>query len=161
MSNNLEAKKAKVAEIKELISKSKSVVFVDYKGLTVAEDTDLRKQYRNANVEYKVLKNRLVLRAFDELGIKGLDKVFEGPTALAFSPDEVSAAKIAKEGGDKLKKTSLKGGVLDGKVLSVDEVKVLASIPTKEVLVAQLLGMLTTPVRSLAVVLDQIAKQKA
>ncbi|HEY8423726.1 MAG TPA: 50S ribosomal protein L10 [Clostridia bacterium] len=161
MAKALDAKKAKVAQIKELISNAKSVVLVDYKGLNVAQDTEMRKELRQAGVTYKVLKNTLTLRAFEELGVTGLEKMFEGPTAVAFAKDEVSAAKIIKQNMDKFKKMDIKGGYMDGKVLTPEEVKALSVIPSREELVAKLLGMLLAPVRKLAVVLDQAAKQKA
>lgn len=161
MAKAIEAKKAKVAQIKELISNATSVVLVDYKGLTVAQDTEMRRAFREAGVNYKVLKNTLTLRAFQELGVEGLESVFEGPTAVAFSNDEVSAAKIVRESVEKYKKMSIKGGYMDGKVMSVDEVKALSYIPSREQLIANLLGMLTAPMRKLAIVLDQAAKQKA
>jgi large subunit ribosomal protein L10 len=159
---NLEAKKAKVAEVKELINKSKSVVVVDFKGINVAQDTEMRNDFRKNGVTYKVIKNKIVSRAFEELGVKGFDNVFEGPTAVAFSlDDEVSAARIARESSEKFKLTQIKGGYMDGKAMTSDEVKALSYIPGKQQLIANLLGVLTSPVRKLAVVLDQAAKQKA
>lgn len=159
---NLEAKKAKVAEVKELIKNSKSVVVVDFKGINVAQDTEMRNNFRKNSVTYKVIKNKIVSRAFEELGVKGFDNVFEGSTAVAFSvADEVSAAKIARESGEKFKLTQIKGGYMDGKAMTADEVKALSYIPGREQLIANLLGVLTAPVRKLAVVLDQAAKQKA
>lgn len=159
---NLEAKKAKVAEVKNLITKSKSVVFVDFKGINVAQDTEMRNNFRKNGVTYKVIKNTIMSRAFEELGVKGFDHVFEGPTAIAFSlTDEISAARIARESSEKFNLTKIKGGYMDGKVMTADEVKALSYIPGKEQLIARLLGVLTAPVRKLAIVLDQAAKQKA
>ena len=117
---------------------------------------------RKANVEYKVIKNSILLRAFEKCGLTGYEKVFEGPTAAAFSyEDTVAGAKIAVENGDKTKKLELKGGVIEGKAATIEEVKVLASIPPKPVLLSQLLGLLTAPMRNLAVVLSEIAKKSA
>ncbi|HHW89986.1 MAG TPA: 50S ribosomal protein L10 [Clostridiales bacterium] len=162
MANALEAKKAKVAQIKELITSAKSVVLVDYKGLTVAQDTEMRKDLRDAGVIYKVLKNTLTSRAFEELGVKGLENMLEGPTAVAFSQnDEVSAARVVRQSIEKFKKMAFKGGYMDGKVMTVEEVKALSYIPSREQLIANLLGVLTAPMRKLAIVLDQAAKQKA
>lgn len=159
---NLEGKKANVSEVRDLIKNSKAIVFLDYKGLNVARDTEMRKAFRSSSVVYKVLKNNIVYRAFEEMGFKGSSDFLKGPTAVAFSnKDEVSAAKIARESGEKYKQTQIKGGFVDGKMLSADEVNTLSFIPSREVLIARLLGMLTAPARSLAVVLDQIAKQKA
>jgi large subunit ribosomal protein L10 len=161
MAKALDAKIVQVAEIKELINNAKSIVLVDYKGLTVAQDAEMRKGFREAGVTYKVLKNTLTLRAFQELGVNGLEKVFEGPTAVAFAKDEVTAAKIVRQNIEKFKKMEFKGGYLDGKVLTAEEVKALSFIPSREELIAKLLGVLTAPLRKLAVVLDQAAKQKA
>ena len=116
MSANLEAKKQVVEDIKAKINESKSVVLVDYKGLTVAEDTTLRNEFRKANVQYKVLKNTLVRKAFNDLGINSFDADLNGTTAVAFGADETSASKVvidnAKKFSDKL---SAKSAFVDGK----------------------------------------------
>lgn len=158
----MNAKKQIVSDYAEKIGKSKSFVLIDYRGLTVAEDTALRVALRKENVEYKVVKNRLILRAIEQAGIKGIDSsVFEGPTAIAISyEDAVAPAKVLTDNAKKTKKTALKGGVVEGKVLTVDEIEKVATIPAKPVLVAQLLGMMQSPVRSLAVVLSEIAKKQ-
>ena len=122
----------------------------------------MRSELRKNNVEYKVIKNRLVLRALKESGIEGFDALLEGPTALAISYDDaVAPSKIIV---DSVKKTnnkiSVKGGVVEGKTLDVEGIKKVASIPSKPVLVAQLLGMLQTPIRGLAVALSEIAKKQ-
>lgn len=162
MSANLDAKKAIVDEIKDKISKAKTIAFVDYRGLTVAEDTAMRAEFRKAGCEYKVYKNRLVLRALNELGLTGCDKIFEGTNAVAFSfKDEVSACKILADTIEKTKKMEIKGGVSNGAVVDANMIKTLASIPSKEVLLTKLLFLLQSPVRSLAVCLDQVAKAKA
>lgn len=101
MSANIEAKKVVVEEIKKNASEAKSIVLVNYQGLTVAEDTEFRGEFRNKNVVYKVLKNTLVKRAFDELGIAGFDADLNGPTAVAFAEDETSAAKIVVDAAKK------------------------------------------------------------
>lgn len=162
MSANLQAKKELVNEIKDKISKAKTIVFVDYKGLTVAEDTEMRANFRKANSEYRVYKNRLVLRALDELGIKGFDKYLEGTSAVAFGfEDEVSAAKIAAGAVEKTKKLEVKCGLLNGQFIGADEVKTLASIPSREELIAKLLFIFQNPMRSLAVAINEIAKKNA
>ena len=158
----LKLKQQTVAEYVDKFGKAKSFVLVDYRGLNVAEDTAMRSELRKNNVEYKVIKNRLVLRALKESGIEGFDALLEGPTALAISYDDaVAPSKIIV---DSVKKTnnkiSVKGGVVEGKTLDVEGIKKVASIPSKPVLVAQFLGMLQTPVRSLAVVLSEIAKKQ-
>ncbi len=158
----IKIKEQQVSEYVEKIGKAKSFVLVDYRGLNVAEDTAMRSDMRKAGVEYKVIKNRLVLRALNNAGITGFDKVLEGPTAMAISyEDAVAPAKIIVDNVKKTNKLTVKGGVVEGKVLSVPEINAVASIPAKPVLVAQLLGMLQTPVRSLAVVMSEIAKKQA
>ena len=158
----MNAKKQIVSDYAEKIGKSKSFVLIDYRGLTVAEDTALRVALRKENVEYKVVKNRLILRAIEQAGIECIDSsLFEGPTAIAISyEDAVAPAKVLTDNAKKTKKTALKGGVVEGKVLTVDEIEKVATIPAKPVLVAQLLGMMQSPVRSLAVVLSEIAKKQ-
>lgn len=158
MSQNFENKKLVVAEIVEKAKNAKSIVLAEYKGMTVEQDHALRDECRKNGVEYKVYKNRLIKRAFEELGYNVPAEVLEGQTSIAFGEDEVNAAKIlvAKETNNQLK---VKAGYGFGKALSEAEVKNLAKIPTKEVLVAQLLGMLTMPMRNLAVVISEIAKK--
>ena len=159
----IEQKAQVVAEIEEKVKKAKSIVLVDYRGLTVAQDTEMRVNMRNAGVDYKVLKNRIVLRAFKTGGLDGFDKVLEGPTAVAFGyEDAVAPAKIVADTVAKTNnKIAIKGGVIDGKQASVEEVNALSKIPAKPVLVGQLLGMLTSPMRSLAVALSEIAKKQS
>ena len=140
MSASLEAKKLLVEEIKEKIKKAKSLTFVDYRGLTVEEDTKMRAAFRKAGADYKVYKNRLVLRALEECGITGLESVLEGTSAVAFGyDDEVAPNKIIMDTINDTQKMQVKGGVLNGQVIDVNMVKTLASIPSKEVLLAKLL----------------------
>ena len=155
MSANLEAKKVIVEEIKEKLQKSKSVAFVDYNGLTVAEDTAMRKAFREAGAEYKVYKNRLMLLALNELGIKGADKYLEGTNAVAFGyTDEVAPAKIIYDTMDKTKKLTVKFGILNGNFVESKDIEALSKLPSKEVLVAKLLGTLNGPISALARVLN-------
>ncbi len=126
----LRAKEAEVAEIQEKIEKSQSVMFLDYRGLNVAEVTELRNKMRAAGVEYKVIKTTMIRRAAEKAGIEGLDDVLEGPTAVAFGyADPVAPAKILVDFIEDTKKTNLKGGVLAGKAMSEAEIKNLASLP--------------------------------
>ena len=156
MSAALEEKKQLVEEIKSKISDAKSVVIVDYKGLTVFQDTELRKTLREANVEYRVLKNRLVQKAFNELGYTDFDEALNGPTAVAFANgDPVAPAKILLESADKYKKMAIKCGMIEGSYITEDGVKELATLPPKEVLVAKLLGTLEAPISGLARVLNE------
>lgn len=162
MSANFENKKLVVEEIKGFAKDSKSIVLVDYKGLSVAQATELRKAFREAGATYKVYKNRLMKIAFEELGINFDSNLLEGTTAVAFhSEDPLVPAKIAVDGEGKYKALTVKAAWMDGKQLDVEETRKLAAIPSKEVLVAQLLGLLTMPVRGLAVALKQIAEKQA
>lgn len=157
----IKLKEQQVAEYAEKFGKAKSVVLVDYRGLNVAEDTSMRSELRKANVEYKVVKNRLILRAFVNAGYQGFDSVLEGPTAIAVSYDDaVAPAKIIVDNVKKTNKITVKGGVVEGKIMDAQGITKVASVPAKPVLVAQLLGMLQTPVRGLAVALSEIAKKK-
>ena len=162
MSNNLELKKAAVAEIKQKLTEAQSVVLVDYRGLTVAEVTELRKQFRAAGVEYAVLKNSLVGIAAKEVGIEGLDSILEGPTALAFGmTDAVAPAKIIAEFAKKNDKLKVKAGILDGAILDVAGVEKLSAIPSREVLIAKIMGSMMSAVSKFVYVLEAIRKQKA
>ena len=157
----MKVKEQIVSDYAEKLAKAKSFVIVDYRGLTVAEDTQLRKELRENNVEYAVVKNRLTLRAMEKAGFTGLDQVLTGPTAVAISyEDAVAPAKVLVTNAKKNNKLEVKGGMVEGKILSVDEVNGVASIPAKPVLIAQLLGMLQTPIRGLAVALSEIAKKQ-
>ena len=158
----LAQKEQLVSEIAEKIAKAKGIVLVNHCGLTVEQDTALRVDMRKADVEYKVIKNTVLVRAFEKAGYTGFEKVFEGPTAVAFSyEDTVAGAKILVENGTKTKMLEIKGGVIEGKSASADEIKVLASIPSKPVLIGQLLGLLTSPMRSLAVAISEVAKKQS
>lgn len=160
MSANLEAKKVIVEEIKEKIQKAKTVVFVNYSGLTVAQDTAMRANFRKNGAEYRVYKNRLVIKALQELGFDGCDKYLEGTNAVAFGyEDEITPAKIIKDSVSDKCKLDVKFGIYNGSIIDDKAVKNLASIPSREVLLAQLLSMLQAPIRGLAVVLNQIAKK--
>lgn len=163
MSKEIKALKEKeVQAIEEKVKKAKGIVLVDYRGLTVKQDTELRSEFRKNNVEYKVLKNKLVLRALNNSNFKGFDKVLEGPTAVAFGYDDaIVAAKIAVESSAKFTKMSVKAGIIDSKILNAEEVKTYSKIPAKPVLVSQLLCVLTSPARSLAIAISEIAKSKA
>ena len=155
MSANFEAKKALVEEIKNKIQSAKSIAFVDYRGLTASEDTKLRKTFREAGADYKVYKNRLMIKALEQLGITGCEKFLEGTTAVAFSnADEVSAPRIIVDTIKDTKKMEIKFGILNGSVVDSKAVEALAKLPSKEVLIAQLLGMLKAPATNLARVLN-------
>lgn len=151
---NIEGKTQVVAEIREKFGKSTGVVLADYRGLTVAQVTQLRAKLREAGVEYRVLKNTLVKRAANGVGVEGLDPFLEGPTALAFSADPVAPAKILSEFAKNNKNFQIKAGVLEGKVIGADEVKALAELPPREVLLAQVLRGMQAPLVGMANVLQ-------
>ena len=168
MSKNLEVKKAVVAEIEEKIEKAESIVVVEYRALTVEAITALRAKCRAAGVDYCVYKNTLARRAFENKGIHIDTQVLEGPNAFVFSNnDPVSAPKLIKEfiaAAEKDKKTpalTIKGGVMDGAVQSVEEVKALADILPREQLIAKIMGCLNSQATALAYVIQAIADKKA
>ena len=158
----LEAKKQIVEEFKEKYNKSKSVVFINYKGINVEQDTKLRKSFRENKVEYKIYKNRLIKIALDELGITNYDaKYLDGTTSVAFGEDEVGAATVLYKAIKDFNILETKFGIVNGEVVDAAQIEALSKIPSKEVLIAQLLGMLNAPVAALARVLDAIAKKDA
>ena len=162
MSNAIEMKKAVVAEIKEKLVAAKSVVLIDYRGLTVAEVTELRNQCRKAGVEYAVLKNTMVSLAAKEAGIEGLDEFLKGPTAVAFGmEDAVAPAKVLTEFIKKTKKTEVKCGLLDGQILDAAGVEALAAIPSREVLIAKIMGSMMSAVSKFVYVVEAIRKKAA
>ena len=156
----VELKQPIVQEISETIKDAQAVVVVDYRGLTVAEDTQLRKQLREAGVTYKVYKNTLVSRAVEGTVFESLRDVLEGPSAFAVSTTDATApARILAEFAKKAPKLELKAGVVDGTYYDTEGIKVIATIPSKEVLLSKLLGSLQSPVTNLARVLNQIAEK--
>ena len=163
MSSNLEIKKQVVADIVEKLKGAESMVVCSYSGLTVEQVTELRKQCRENNVHYCVLKNRLFARALAELKIEGLDSLLEGPNAFVFGTKDVtSAPKIISQFIEKNKLTSLeiKGGLVGTEVADVKVIKELAATPSKEELLATIVGCLISPVSALVSVLEQIAEKK-
>jgi large subunit ribosomal protein L10 len=162
MSANFEAKKVVVEEIKEKIQNSKSVVFVKFSGLTVAEDTELRREFRKNNVEYKVLKNTLIRKAFNDLGVTDFDEDLNGPTSVAFGEDETGASKVVIEAAKKYQdKVVVKSAYFEEKRLDEKGVKALAAIPSKQQLYAMLASALLGVPRALAIALNQVAEKNA
>ena len=158
ISKAIQQKQKDVKEIGEKLKKAQSVVFVDYRGIKVNDDTSLRRACRKAGIEYTVLKNKLVMRALNDMGVKELDKQLEGPTAFAFGYNDVVApAKLIAEHVAQKKLAAIKGGLIEGKAATQDQVKALAQIPDKRTLVAQLLCMLNTPISRFAATLKAIA----
>lgn len=169
----LKEKQQIVKELTDKIKSSKTMVFADYRGLTVEQDTELRNALRKAGVDYKVVKNTLTRFAAKENGLEGLDPFLNGPTAMAaHDTDPVAPAKILAEYAKKYEKLELKVGVVEGKIIDVDGIKSLAELPSREVLIAQVLRGFNAPIsgfvnvlngniRGLVVALNAIAEQKA
>ena len=161
--NVLEAKKAIVAELTEKLQNAASGVLVDYKVITVAEDTALLNELRKNEVEYAVVKNTLVRFAINSVGMEEMDGALNGTTSLAVSHEDPIAPmrvinKFAKQFNGA--KFAIKAGFMDGKILPLDEVLAIAELPAKEVLQAQVLGTMLAPITSLAIVLKAIAEEK-
>ena len=157
----LSEKQAIVASLTETLQSASSGVLVDYKGITVAEDTALRAELRENGVEYTVVKNTLLRRAADNVGLSQLDEVLNGTTSIAISKDDPIAPmriinKYSKQMGDRF---NIKAGFMDGKVIPLEDIAALAELPSKDGLVAQLLGMMLAPITSLAIVLKAIAEK--
>ena len=157
----LESKKVVVEALTGKIKEATSVVFVDYKGITVAQDTALRQQFREAGVEYSVVKNTLTRFATKNVGYD-FDEVLNGTTAMASTTgDPIAPARIVCEFAKKNKlPLTIKGGVVEGSVLSADQLSSFGELPSKNALVASVLGTFLAPISSLAFVLDQIRMQK-
>ena len=158
----LSEKQAIVASLTETLQSASAGVLVDYKGITVAEDTALRAELRENGVEYSVVKNTLLRRAVDNVNLSELDEVLNGTTSLAISKDDPIAPmriinKYAKQMGDRF---NIKAGFMEGKVLPLADIAALAELPSKEALLAQVLGTMMAPITSLAIVIKAIAEQQ-
>ena len=159
--NNVNAKKQIVDEIAGKLKDSVSTVVVDYRGLNVAEVTELRKQLREAGIEFKVYKNSMTRRAADQVELSDLNEALTGPNAIAFSNEDVVApAKILNDFAKKHEALEIKAGVIEGNVASVEEVKALAELPSREGLLSMLLSVLQAPIRNLALATKAVADQK-
>lgn len=155
----LKAKQEQVAAVSDKLKASVAGVIIDYRGLTVEEDTNLRRKFREAGVEYKVIKNSILGRAAEAIGLEGLEPALHGPTALAMHNEDVIApAKIIADFAKDNDKIEIKTGYMEGEVISLDEIKKLASTPSKEVLIAKMMGSLNSPVSSLARLLNTIVE---
>jgi large subunit ribosomal protein L10 len=158
---NREIKEAKVSEIKEKMEKAQGIIFAKYQGLTVEEDTELRKTLREAGVEYKVYKNTLTTLAAKELGFDGIVDALEGPLSVAFGyEDPTVPAKVLNDFAKNHKKLELVAGIVQGEIFDEAKVKQLATIPSREVLIAKLLGSFKAPLSNLAYLLNAIKEQK-
>lgn len=156
----LEQKKAIVADLAEKFGKAASGVLVKYQGITVEQDTKLRASLREAGVEYAVVKNTLIGRACDEVGFGAMKEHLEGMNAIAISYDDpVAPAKILKQYAEKIECFELRAGFLDGAVIDTATVEALADTPTKEVMIARILGSIQGPITGLAVALNAVVEK--
>ena len=162
MSEAIIAKKAEQVEaVAEKMKAAASIVVVDARGLTVEQDTVLRRELRGSEVEYKVIKNSILRRAAEKAGLEDLASVFVGPSAVAFSNEDVIApAKVISEFAKTAEALEIKGGVVDGKFTSVEEVNALASLPNKEGMLSMLLSVLQAPVRNVAYAVKAVAEKE-
>ncbi|AMX00509.1 50S ribosomal protein L10 [Rummeliibacillus sp. G93] len=161
MNKAVEMKQAVVQEIADKFKNAASVVVVDYRGLSVAQVTELRKQLREAGVEFKVYKNTLVRRATVEAGHEDLNEVLTGPNAIAFSNEDVVApARIINNFAKENEQLEIKAGLIEGAYADVAEVKALAELPSREGLLSMLLSVLQAPVRNFALATKAVAEQK-
>jgi large subunit ribosomal protein L10 len=161
MSEAIIAEKAKVvAGITEQFNNAESAVVVNYRGLTVDEVTALRKELREAGVKMEVIKNTYLRRAADAAGYEGLDEVFSGPTAIAFGSDDVTApARIMKKFAKQYDALEIKGGFIQGKIASLEQIDELAGLPDKEGMLSMLLSVLQAPVRNVAYAVKAVAEK--
>ena len=162
--NVLEKKKAYVESLVEKLTDAASIVIVDYKGITVADDTKLRKELREADVDYFVVKNTMLRFAAEKLGLTELDaSILSGTTAIAVSKtDVVSPAKILAKQAEAADSTfSIKAGYIEGNFADLEEIKAIAKLPSREVLIAQVLGGLNAPITGLAIALNAIAEKQS
>ena len=146
----IEKKQIVVSEIKKRLSSATSVVIVDYRGLNVGEVIELRKQLKEVGVDFKVFKNTLIKRACNEAGIKGLSNVLKGPTAIAFDRDALASSKILFDFAKSHKLLEIKGGLLEGNAVETAQLKVLANLPSREVLLSQIVGIFIAPIQIMA-----------
>lgn len=162
MSKAIERKQELVNVIADEIKESSSIIIADYRGLNVSEVTELRTNMRNEGLTFKVYKNSLVRRAMIQAGIEGLDEVLTGPNAIAFSKEDVVApARVLNDFAKEHENLELKAGVIEGKVASLEEVKAIASLPSRDGLLSMLLSVLTAPMRNTALAVKAVADQKA
>ncbi|MCA0758395.1 50S ribosomal protein L10 [Paenibacillus sp. N4] len=159
--NIIQSKQQAVQEIAAKIAESSSTVVADYRGLNVAQVTELRKQLREAGIEFQVLKNSLVRRATEGTDYAALNDVLTGPTAVAFGKaDAVAPAKILNDFAKKNDALKLKGGIVEGKVVSMEEVKALAELPSREGLLSMLLSVLQAPIRNFALAVKAVGEKQ-
>jgi large subunit ribosomal protein L10 len=157
----IEQKSQQVVEMSEKLKGNSCSIVADYRGLNVAQVTELRKQLREAGVEFQVLKNTLVRRATASAELSELDEYLTGPTAIAFSKDDIiTPAKILTEFAKKNDKLNVKGAVVEGKVVGFDQIKALAELPSKEGLLSMLLSVLQAPMRNFALAVKAVSEKQ-
>ncbi|GAC41062.1 50S ribosomal protein L10 [Paenibacillus popilliae] len=157
----IEAKQQEVKAIAEKLRGSATTVVTDFRGLNVSQVTELRKQLREAGIEFQVLKNTMVRRATAEAELTELDQVLSGPTAIAFSPeDAVAPAKILNDFAKKNDALEIKGGVVEGRVVEVAQIKALAELPSREGLLSMLLSVLQAPMRNFALAVKAVGEKQ-
>lgn len=161
MSNVIEQKQQHVEVISEQLKNSVSTVLVDYRGLTVSEVTELRKQLRDAGIEFKVYKNTMVRRAAEAQGLTELNEFLVGPSAIAFSNEDVIApAKLIHEFSKQHEALEIKAGVIEGSFVPAEDVKSIASLPSRDGLLSMLLSVLQAPVRNFAYAVKAVGEEK-
>ena len=157
----IQAKQDQVDLLSEKMKNAASFIVVNYRGLNVAEATDLRKQLRDSDVEMHVVKNTIIRRAAEAAGVEGLEDVFVGPTAIAFSEEEVVApAKIMVEFAEEAPALEVKGGYMEGEVVSIETIEAVAKLPSRDGLLSMLLSVLQAPIRNTALAFKAVAEKK-
>ena len=156
----LAAKKQRVEDLSSALKGATTYVFVATRGLTVAQDTEMRSELRKAGVKFEVIKNTVLRRVFAELGFEGLDDVFKGPTAVGYSDDIIAPAKVLAKYSKDIEPMEIKGGIIDGKIASVDEVIALSQVPDPETLQTQVAYSLLFPFTKLAMLVKAVAEKK-
>ena len=157
----LEQKKKEVTELANKIKEAKLVLLTDYRGITVEDVTNLRTEIRNANGEYKVIKNNITRRALEEAGMSGLEDKLEGPTAIIMSDEDyLEPTKAIYKFSKENEFYKIKGGIIEGKVMTTEEIITLAKLPSKETLLSMLAGALLSNISKFAVALEQVRLQK-
>ena len=156
----LAAKQQRVEDLTSALKGATTYVFVATRGLTVAQDTEMRAELRKAGVKFEVIKNTTLKRVFAELGYEGLDEVFKGPTAVGYSEDLIAPAKVLAKYSKDIEPMEIKGGIIDGKVASIDEVIALSQVPDPETLQTQVAYSLLFPFTKLAMLVKAVAEKK-
>lgn len=157
----LAQKQAQVDEIAKQLTGAKSVIVVDYLGLTVEQATEMRAELREQNATMQVVKNTILRRAAEKAGVEGLEKFFVGPTAIAYSEeDPVGPAKIAAKFAKDVDAVEIKGGIIEGKAATLDQIQELATLPDRDGLLSMLVSVLQAPVRDFAMVVKAVADKE-